>query len=130
MDNERDAIERDVLEEKLVKLVSELPLDLTDPNDKQWFIECCTLRAAELNAEADLFEAKTAHLKAETAKIEAETNLLVLKASQPQRDEEYETVIEATCGYCDSKFIFKGNEDAADTAYERFCDIHDPCGRR
>lgn len=111
-------------------------LDFRDAEDKQWYIECKTLELEELKLKVQLAEAEEGKLLAQARIIEAKAQeadinkeLELARIQNPQG--EPSVVLEADCAYCGSTFKYRGDDnDLCDTMYSRFCDVHDPCGRR
>lgn len=109
-------------------------LNITDPNDKQWIIEmrAMTLEKKRLDIELTKEQSLIAFKEADKAQYEYESLRAKLKLAEIAPVAGRDKVnFESTCGFCDSKFSYHGDDNVAcDSLYERFCEVHDPCGRR
>jgi hypothetical protein len=123
--NEQD---RNVLEQELVDKVANTPIDTLDANDKQWAIEINLLEIEKLKQQVELMNAEKE--KAEAQRLMYEQEILANESRTNAPVFHYGVTLDATCSYCGSEFHYKGdNADWLDHSYQRFCNIHDPCGQ-
>lgn len=129
MDNERDALERE-----LVKEIIKAPFDLMSPDDKQWYIEIETLKQQKMAAQALIDQALSDKINAEASKLYAEAAIIEANARLQEALNEKDkleitkpiakgTVNVSCC--CGCSLEYEG--DGADEALAEFQDKHYNC---
>jgi hypothetical protein len=130
MDNERDALDRmSSDEDKQCQL--ELPwgdtkiigqsYDLTDPNDKQWYIECAALENEKLAHRASIENSKLARAVTEAHQLELEIEMEKVTAANVA-----EVVFNTACR-CGTEFNYNGPANVVVELYEIFRADHSGC---
>ena len=109
------------------------PYNLTDANDKQWYIECAVLENEKLALRARVIEAEAAKGKEYARIAEAELQKAITQLEQTRLDAEIakdkpeQNVSFRTSCRCNADFSYEGPASEVNELYDTFVRDHSGC---